>query len=44
VSVEVGDHAAESRWHQVEEWVRTSYSLVAPKALARAVLGEDGIT
>lgn len=26
----------------VEEWVRTSYTLVAPKKLARVVLEEDG--
>ena len=25
----------DARWVQVEEWVRTSYSLVAPKSLAR---------
>ena len=31
----------EERWRQVEEWVRTSYTLVAPKTLARAVLAED---
>ena len=28
-------------WQQLEEWVRTSYTLVAPKTLARAVLAED---
>ena len=43
VSVEVGDHADASRWRQVEEWVRTSYTLVAPKSLAKIVLAEDGI-
>jgi predicted DNA-binding protein (MmcQ/YjbR family) len=43
VSVEVGDRADAARWQQVEEWVRTSYTLVAPKALARQVLDEDGI-
>jgi predicted DNA-binding protein (MmcQ/YjbR family) len=41
VSIQVGD-ADESRWQQVEEWVRTSYTLVAPKSLARIVLAEDG--
>jgi predicted DNA-binding protein (MmcQ/YjbR family) len=41
VSVEVGDDADESRWQQVEEWVRTSYTLVAPKSLAKIVLAED---
>ena len=28
-------------WRELEEWVRTSYTLVAPKILARIVLGED---
>jgi predicted DNA-binding protein (MmcQ/YjbR family) len=41
VSVEVGDDPDEARWQQVEEWVRTSYTLVAPKRLARIVLAED---
>jgi predicted DNA-binding protein (MmcQ/YjbR family) len=43
VSVEVGDDADEARWQQVKEWVRTSYTLVAPKSLAKIVLAEDGI-
>lgn len=29
------------RWRQVEEWVRSSYVLVAPKRLARTVVEED---
>jgi predicted DNA-binding protein (MmcQ/YjbR family) len=41
VSVEVGDTADGQRWEQVEEWVRTSYTLVAPKSLAKIVLAED---
>lgn len=41
VSVEVGEQADDSRWQQLEEWVRTSYTMVAPKALARLVLAED---
>jgi predicted DNA-binding protein (MmcQ/YjbR family) len=41
VSVEVGDDADIERWRQVEEWVRTSYALVAPKSLAKIVLAED---
>lgn len=40
VSVRVGDADA-TRWQQVEEWVRTSYTMVAPKTLARRVLEED---
>ena len=31
----------EERWQLLEEWVRTSYTLVAPKRLARIVLAED---
>jgi predicted DNA-binding protein (MmcQ/YjbR family) len=41
VSVDVGEDADEQRWQQVEEWVRTSYTLVAPKSLAKIVLAED---
>ncbi len=40
VSVTVGK-AGPGRWRLVEEWVRTSYTLVAPKVLARAVLAQD---
>jgi predicted DNA-binding protein (MmcQ/YjbR family) len=43
VSVEIGARADEARWQQVEEWVRTSYTLVAPKSLAKIVLAEDGV-
>ena len=42
VSVPIGKADA-ARWRQVEEWVRTSYTMVAPKKLARVVLDEDGI-
>jgi predicted DNA-binding protein (MmcQ/YjbR family) len=44
VSVRVAEDADEDRWEQVTEWVRTSYTLVAPKTLARLVLAEDGLT
>ncbi|MDD9371781.1 MAG: MmcQ/YjbR family DNA-binding protein [Acidimicrobiales bacterium] len=43
VSVQVGDDPDDERWQQIEEWVRTSYTLVAPKTLAKVVLAEDGI-
>ena len=43
VSIELGEDVDESAWQQVEEWVRTSYTLVAPKSLAKVVLAEDGI-
>ena len=42
VSITIG-RDTKPRWRQVEEWVRTSYTLVAPKKLARVVLEEDGI-
>jgi predicted DNA-binding protein (MmcQ/YjbR family) len=43
VSLVVDDDADDERWAQVEEWVRTSYTLVAPRSLAKVVLAEDGI-
>ncbi len=43
VSVELEPDVDEERWTEVREWVRTSYTLVAPKTLARVVLAEDGI-
>jgi predicted DNA-binding protein (MmcQ/YjbR family) len=43
VSVKVAEDADDERWQLVEEWVRTSYTLVAPKSLAKLVLAEDGI-
>jgi predicted DNA-binding protein (MmcQ/YjbR family) len=42
VSVQIGPRPDADRWRQVEEWVRTSYTLVAPKTLAKRVLAEDG--
>jgi predicted DNA-binding protein (MmcQ/YjbR family) len=43
VSVTVGDEPDDGRWRQIEEWVRTSFTLVAPKSLAKVVLAEDGL-
>jgi predicted DNA-binding protein (MmcQ/YjbR family) len=40
VSIVVGKANA-ARWEIVEEWVRTSYTLVAPKKLAKLVLDAD---
>jgi predicted DNA-binding protein (MmcQ/YjbR family) len=42
VAVSLGPDVGEERWQQVTEWVRTSYTLVAPKKLARLVQEEDG--
>lgn len=41
VALSVPEGAGEDRWRQIEEWVRTSYTLVAPKRLAKVVLAED---
>ena len=43
VSVALPAKVSPARWVQIEEWIRTSYTLVAPKRLARQVLEEDGI-
>ena len=42
VSVALPARPSAARWREVEEWVRTSYTLVAPKRLAQQVLVEDG--
>ena len=41
VAFSVEEDASDERWRQIEEWVRTSYTLVAPKRLARLVIEED---
>jgi predicted DNA-binding protein (MmcQ/YjbR family) len=41
VSISVTSKPSAARWREVEEWIRTSYTLVAPKRLARQVLEED---
>jgi predicted DNA-binding protein (MmcQ/YjbR family) len=43
VSVALPAKVSAARWRQVEEWIRTSFTLVAPKRLARQVLEQDGI-
>jgi hypothetical protein len=40
ISFSVGPRAGAARWREIEEWIRTSYTLVAPKRLARLV--EEG--
>lgn len=37
VSVTLGPRPSAARWREVEEWIRTSYTLVAPKRLVRAL-------
>lgn len=41
IALTLDESADDARWRQVEEWVRTSYTLVAPKRLARLVLEQD---
>jgi predicted DNA-binding protein (MmcQ/YjbR family) len=41
IAIAVGSDADKDRWLQITEWVRTSYTLVAPRRLARVVLDED---
>ena len=41
VSIQIGAKPTAARWREIEEWVRTSYTLVAPKRLAKLVLDED---
>jgi predicted DNA-binding protein (MmcQ/YjbR family) len=41
IAVNLPKRASAARWKEVEEWVRTSYTLVAPKRLAQVVLDED---
>jgi predicted DNA-binding protein (MmcQ/YjbR family) len=41
VSIVIGAKPTAARWQEIEEWVRTSYTMVAPKKLAKLVLDED---
>ena len=41
VSVKVTGRTGQKRWQELEEWIRTSYTLVAPKRLGQLVLEED---
>lgn len=38
ISFPLPEDASEERWEEVIEWIETSYTLVAPKTLAREVL------
>lgn len=41
VSIALTSRPSAARWREVEEWIRTSYTLVAPTRLARQVLDQD---
>jgi predicted DNA-binding protein (MmcQ/YjbR family) len=42
ISVRIAPRTSRARWQEIEEWIRTSYVLVAPKGLARRVWVEEG--
>jgi predicted DNA-binding protein (MmcQ/YjbR family) len=41
ISVSIPARTSATRWREIEEWIRTSYTLIAPKKLARRVVEED---
>ena len=41
ISVSIPTPTSAKRWREIEEWIRTSYTLVAPNKLARLVLEQD---
>ena len=42
VGVQIDPATDQQRWIQLREWIRTSYTLVAPRKLARIVEEQDG--
>ena len=44
VSLDVAPRTTAAQWDELREWIRISYTLVAPKKLARVVLEQDGVT
>lgn len=41
IALDLPARPSAARWDEVTEWIRTSYTLVAPKKLARIVLDDD---
>lgn len=41
VSVTIPEVTSDERWQEIEEWIRTSYTLIGPKRLSRQVLEQD---
>jgi predicted DNA-binding protein (MmcQ/YjbR family) len=41
VSVTIPTRTPRRRWQEIEEWIRTSYILVAPKRLGQIVVEQD---
>jgi predicted DNA-binding protein (MmcQ/YjbR family) len=44
ITVTIPPRTARDRWQEIEEWIRTSYMLVAPKRLAQLVADRDGVS
>ncbi len=43
VSITIPKRTGARRWREIEEWIRTSYTLVAPKKLAQLVIAQDSV-
>ena len=41
IALDLPNRVSKARWKEVTEWIRTSYTLVAPKTLARIILDQD---
>ena len=41
IALDLPKRVSKARWDEVTEWIRTSYTLVAPKRLANIVLEQD---
>ena len=41
VSVTLAGRPSQARWREIEEWVRTSYTLIVPMEAGRQVLDDD---
>jgi predicted DNA-binding protein (MmcQ/YjbR family) len=41
ISVHIGPRASAARWQEIAEWITTSYTLVAPKRLAKLILDRE---
>ena len=43
ISFQLRQRCSAPKWEEVTEWIRTSYTLVAPKSLAKIVIAEDAV-
>ncbi|HEX2419326.1 MAG TPA: MmcQ/YjbR family DNA-binding protein [Micromonosporaceae bacterium] len=41
ISIDLPPNSSDQRWREVAEWIRTSYTLVAPKRLALLVQAKE---